>query len=269
LSIISLTSDYGIKDFTKGYLKGMLYSELTNPTIIDITHQISPYNILEASYIIKNCYKSFPRGSIHIIDVDASRTPEQELIIALFDEHYFITANNGILSLFSENLKPTKVIDISFKGNKIEIFSKVASHVYRGGNINLVGNELTKLKLLKDLKIRIKSENQILGNVIYIDNYGNIVTNISKKFFYEFSKGRSFSINARNITFNEIFNKYSEAINFTKEKKYREEEGKKIAIFNNSGYLELGVYKSNPKTVGSAQTLFGLNYGDIISIIFE
>ena len=61
-----------------------------------------------------------------------------------------------------------------------------------------------------------------------LDNYGNIVTNISKKFFYEFSKGRSFSINARNITFNEIFNKYSEAINFTKEKKYREEDGKKI-----------------------------------------
>ena len=88
MSIISLTSDYGLKDFTKGFLKGMLYSELTNPTIIDITHQISPYNILEASYIIKNCYKSFPRGSIHIIDVDASRTPEQELIIALFDEHY-------------------------------------------------------------------------------------------------------------------------------------------------------------------------------------
>ena len=136
MSIISLTSDYGMKDFTKGYLKGMLYSELTNPTIIDITHQISPYNILEASYIIKNCYKSFPRGSIHIIDVDASRTPEQELIIALFDEHYFITANNGILSLLSENLKPSKVIDISFKGNKIEVFSKVASHVYRGGTVS-------------------------------------------------------------------------------------------------------------------------------------
>ena len=269
MSIISITSDYGLKDFTVGYLKGMLYSELKNPTIIDITHEISPYNILEASYVIKNCYKSFPRGSVHIIDVDASKTPEQELIIALFDEHYFVTANNGILSLFSENLKPSKVIEINFDGNKLEVFSKVASHISRGGNINLVGNELTRIKHLKDLKIRIKSEKQILGNVIYIDNFGNIITNITRNFFEEFSKGRSFSINARNIIFNKIYSNYSDAINFNKEKKYREEEGKKIAIFNSSGYLELGVYKSNPNTVGSAQSLFGLNYGDIISILFE
>ncbi len=269
MSIISITSDYGNKDFTKGYLKGLLHSQLENPIIVDISHEVSPFNILEASYIIKNSYKSFPRGTIHIIDVDADKTPEQELIVAIFDEHYFVTANNGILSLISDELRPNKVIAITFEGNKFDVFSKVASHVHRGGNINLVGNEINKLKELKDLKIRIKSENQILGNVIYIDNYGNIVTNISKRVFEEYRKDRNFSINARSIIFDNIYNSYTEAINFNKEKIYREEEGKKIAIFNNSGYLELGIYKSNPSTVGSAKTLFGLNYGDTISIIFK
>ena len=269
MSIISITSDYGNKDSTKGFLKGLLYSQLENPIIVDISHEVSPFNIIEASYIIKNSYKSFPRGSIHIVDVDADKTPEQEHIVVIFDEHYFVTANNGILSLISEELRPNKVIAITFEGNKFDVFSKVASHIHRGGNINLVGNEINKIKELKDLKIRIKSENQILGNVIYVDNYGNIVTNISKNFFEEHRKERNYSINARSIIFDNIYNSYTEAINFDKEKIYREEEGKKIAIFNNAGYLELGVYKSNPSTIGSAQTLFGLNYGDTISIIFK
>ncbi|MEC8601691.1 MAG: SAM-dependent chlorinase/fluorinase [Bacteroidota bacterium] len=268
MSIISITSDYGEKDFNKGFFKGLLHSELKNPTVIDITHEVSPFNIVEASYIIKNCYKSFPRGSIHIIDVDSAKNPEQELIVVDYDNHFFITANNGLMSLFSEELKPNKVIEINFNGSKKEIFSKVASHIYRGGNINLVGNELNELKTLKDLKVRIKSSNQIIGNVIYIDNYGNIVTNITKLFFEEFQNGRNFEINARNILFDKVFDSYIEAINFSIEKKYREEDGKKIAIFNSCGYLEIGIYKSNPKTVGSAQTLFGLNYGDLISVQF-
>ena len=110
MSIISITSDYGNKDFTKGYLKGLLHSQLENPIIVDISHEVSPFNILEASYIIKNSYKSFPRGTIHIIDVDADKTPEQELIVAIFDEHYFVTANNGILSLISEELRNTNML---------------------------------------------------------------------------------------------------------------------------------------------------------------
>ena len=132
MSIISITSDYGEKDFNKGFFKGLLHSELKNPTIIDITHDVSPFNIIEASYIIKNCYKSFPRGSIHIIDVDSAKNPEQELIVVDYDNHFFITANNGLMSLFSEELKPNKVIEINFNGSKKEIFSKVASHIYRG-----------------------------------------------------------------------------------------------------------------------------------------
>ena len=79
---------------------------------------------------------------------------------------------------------------------------------------------------------------------------------------------RSFTINARNIKFNKIYNSYSDAISFDKEKRYREEDGKKIALFNSSGFLELSIYKSNPKTSGGANTLFGLNYGDTISIVF-
>ena len=113
-----------------------------------------------------------------------------------------------------------------------------------------------------------KDQNQIIGSVIYIDNFGNVITNITEKIFKEVSKTRPFTINARNVKFNKIFKNYSDAIDFKIEKKDREEDGKSLAIFNSLGYLQLCVYKSNPKTVGSASTLFGLDYRDPVSIYF-
>ncbi len=272
MSIITLTTDFGIKDFNVSIFKGLLNIELDSPKIIDISHEISPFNIIEGAYVIKNAYKNFPRGSVHIIDIDSEKNPEQTHLVVEMDEHFFICADNGITSLILNNIKPSKIIEININNNtplsSIETFVKAASHIYRGGHLNLIGTEIFNIKELIDLKAVVKSKNELLCNVIYIDNYGNVITNITKSFFDNFSMSRSFTINARNIKFNKIYNSYSDAINFDKEKKYREEDGKKIALFNSSGFLELSIYKSNPKTSGGANTLFGLNYGDTISIVF-
>ena len=150
-----------------------------------------------------------------------------------------------------------------------ELFVKVASHVNRSGPLNVVGSEIDTIKEITNLRPVINKEmNQIIGSVIYIDNYGNVVTNITEKLFKEISKTRPFTINARNVKFSKIHKNYSDAIDFKIEKKDREEDGKKIALFNNLGYLQLSVYRSNPQTVGSASTLFGLNYRDAVSVYF-
>ena len=112
-------------------------------------------------------------------------------------------------------------------------------------------------------------ENQILGSVIYIDNYGNVVTNINRKFFNEIGKSRDYKIFARTVKFENIYDSYTDAIDFSSPKEKREEDGKKIAIFNSANHLELGIYKSNPKTYGSAASLFGLDYRDPITVKFE
>ena len=273
MSIITLTSDFGIKDFHVSKIKGLLNMELENPKIIDISHEISPFNIIEGAYVIKNAYKNFPRGSIHIIDIDSEENPDQCHLVVNMDEHFFICADNGITSLIYNHIKPTNIFKIninnSITSTSINTFVKAASHIYRGGHLNLIGTEIENIKELIDLKIIEKSKNEILCSVIYIDNYGNIITNITKDYFEKFSMSRNFTINARNVKFNKIFNAYSEAIDFTREKKYREEDGKKIALFNSSGYLELSIYKSNPVTSGGANSLFGLSYGDTISIVFD
>jgi hypothetical protein len=97
-----------------------------------------------------------------------------------------------------------------------------------------------------------------------------VVTNISRKFFENVGKGRDFVMSARMVTFSEIFETYSDAINFDLEKEKRgEEDGKKLAVFNSAGYIELAIYKSNPHTIGSASTLFGLDLLDTVTINFK
>lgn len=275
MPIITLTTDFGEKDHFAGAVKGAIYSELETAKIVDISHSVAPFHITEASYIIKNAYKSFPEGTIHIIGIDSELTPENRHIALKLDGHYFICANNGILSLIASEYVPEKIVEINIH-NKVDtnfpvldVFVKVAGHLARGGTLEVIGKTITDIKQLKETEPYCNTElNQIKGNVLYIDNYGNVITNITRKLFDKLGKGRNFVIRARTATFTEIFETYSDAINFNVEKVNRE-DGKKLAIFNSGGYIELAIYKSNPSTVGSASSLFGLEYRDTVTINFE
>lgn len=276
MAIITLTTDFGLKDSSLGAVKGAILSELDKVDIVDISHQVSPFHITEAAYIIKNSYKTFPKGSIHIIGVDSEITPENRHIALKLDDHYFICANNGIMSLIAAEIKPEKVVEINIHDAiestfpVLDVFVRVASHLARGGSLDVIGKPISEIKELKQFLPFVRDEqSQLVGYVMYIDNYGNVVTNISRKTFEEVRKGREFTLAARGISFNKIHSSYSEAINFDTPKDKREEEGKKLALFNASGYIELAIYKSNPNTVGSASSLFGLKLMDTINIKFE
>ncbi|TBW26381.1 S-adenosyl-l-methionine hydroxide adenosyltransferase family protein [Gramella sp. KN1008] len=277
MAIITLTTDFGEKDYFAGAVKGAIYSELSDVRIVDISHSVSPFHISEAAYIIKNAYKSFPKGSIHIIGIDSELTPENKHLAVKLDEHYFICANNGILSLLASEIKPEKIVEINIHDKiqtnfpVLDVFVKVACHLARGGTLEVIGKSVSEIRYFKQFEPIINSDkNQILGHVIYIDNYGNVITNISRKLFETVGKGRAFTIRARRVNFSEIHETYSHAINFNVEKeKRKEEDGKKLAVFNSAGYIELAIYKSNPSTVGSASSLFGLEYLDSVTINFE
>lgn len=275
MAIITLTTDFGEKDHFVGAVKGAIYSELEQAKIVDISHSISPFHITEASYIIKNAYKSFPPGSIHIIGVDSELTPENKHIALKLDEHYFICADNGILSMIASEFVPDQIVEINIHNQVdtnfpvLDVFVKVAGHLARGGRLDVVGKRTSEIKQLKEFEPYFNSEqNQIVGNVLYIDNYGNVVTNISRKFFEKTGLGRKFLVEVRTASFTEIFETYSDAINFETES-YSREAGKKLAIFNSGGYIELAVYKSNPSSVGGASSLFGLEYRDTVTVTFE
>lgn len=275
MAIITLTTDFGLKDHFVGVLKGSIYKELTDPKIVDISHDISPFNIQECAYILENSYKNFPKGTIHVVGVDSEPTKENQHIAVLLDGHYFVSANNGVIGLITSEIKPKKVVEISVPNPiygsfpVMEVFVQVACHIARGGTLEVVGKPFNQLKDLTGFLPSVTDNgNKIIGSVIYIDNYGNVVTNIQKKFFEEHRKGRNFELNARTTKINKIHTKYSDIINFDLEKGKRKGPGDKLALFNSSDYIELAIYKSDLNTVGGASTLLGLDYRDTITITF-
>ena len=249
---------------------------IKNPKIIDISHQIEPYNVTQAAYVLKNAYKNFPQGSIHIVGVESERTPENGHIAMYFDGHYFIGADNGIFTMIKGEIKADKIVIININNQNaisfpaLDTFIKVAAHLSRNGSLEVIGKATNEIRELVELKPVVNAKvDQIVGSVIYVDNYGNVITNITRKLFNEVGKSRKYTIFARNVKFKKVYETYSDAIDFTIPKEKREEDGKKIALFNDAEHLELAIYKSNPLSVGSAYNLFGLEYRDSVTVKFN
>jgi len=276
MSIITLITDFGYKDQFVAQMKGEIYSNNPESQVVDISHNISPFNIMEAAYVLENSYKSFPENTIHIIDVDSEKNKEKKHIIVKLDNHYFITSDNGIMSILSQNINYQEIYEVSILNelnpmqSSLKTFSKVACHLSMGGKPEIVGKKINNLKNVKNLKPFVNSENtQIISSVIYIDNFGNVITNIKKSFFEEIGKGRKFEISARNYKFNKIYSSYSDIINFNLSEDQRSDEGKALIIFNSNNYLQISIYRSNPENVGTAATLLGLKIYDSVSVIFN
>ena len=270
MPLITLTTDFGLQDAYVSALKAQLYNQLDRPEIVDVSHLIDPFHIIQAAYILGTVYRSFPQGSIHFVGIDFNQTPEQALIVAELNDHFFVCADNGFLSLLEPELKPTNavVLNTSSNPNQVRAVEAIA-HIHRGGALNVIGTPINTLKqLTQHVPFVHPQGNEIQGHVLYIDMFGNIVTNITKKLFQKVGRKRSFIIHARNHDFKEVFNDYHEAIRYDKPKAEREEGGKKLALFNQQGHLELAVFKGSPNYGGGASTLFGLSYLDPIRVAF-
>lgn len=276
MPIITLTTDFGEKDHFAGAIKGAIYNELSDVKIVDISHSVSPFNISEAAYIIQNAYHSFPKGTIHVIGIDSELNPDNKHIAVKLDDHYFVCANNGIMSMICSEIAPEKIVEINIHDKNQtsfpvqDVFVKVACHIARGGTLDVVGKNITEIKPIKNIAPFVNDDKtQIIGTVIYIDNYGNVITNIKRAFFENIQKGRVFEIAARNNKLKAIFNRYSDFVNFEIPDEKRNDEGRALAVFNSGGFLEIAVYKSNSATVGSASTLMGLYLMDSVSVNFS
>ena len=275
MAIITLTTDFGEKDHFVGAIKGAIYNELKDVKIVDISHLVSPFNVLEAAYILLNAYSSFPKGSIHLVGIDSELNPENKHIAVKLDDHYFICANNGIMSMICNEIAPEKIVEINIHDKTttnfpvLDVFVKVACHIARGGTLEVIGKVITDIKPIKNLNPFVNDDqSQIIGSVIYIDNYGNVVSNIRRKFFEQIQKGRAFEISARSYKFKEIHKRYSDIVNFDVPEEQRQDEGRGLVVFNSSDYLEIAIYKSDLATVGSASSLMGLKMRDTVTVNF-
>lgn len=275
MSIITLTTDYGLKDHHVGSLKGKILNYLPTASIVDISHNISAFNVIETTYIINNAYKNFPEGSIHIIGVDSERLTEDGHIVMKWKGHYFICADNGILSIFTNQFAAEAIYAINIhnriseKPTDINIFAMVATHLAKNGAPSVIGKEIPSLK--KELKHYTAEYNPetktLIGHILYIDHYGNGISNIRQDFFHECCQNRNFKIQINRFTFSKIYPRY---VDFALKSTAGEFSyiGEKLAIFNDDDFLEIAIYRGN-NISGTASSLLGLEQLNNITITFE
>jgi S-adenosylmethionine hydrolase len=274
MSIITLTTDYGLKDHYVGVLKGKILYDFPDANIIDISHDIDPFNIFEASYILQSAYQHFPKGTVHFIGVDATRNKENNHVAMLLNGHYFVGADNGIMSLLSQKIIPEQLITVTIHDRlpvevtDVDVLIKVATHLAKGGLLNVVGRSLDKLKEIKSIQPIVSSDYKTLsGQVIYIDHFGNVVFNITKKSFLDIGRGRPYEIKVKRDKLKTILPNYSD-IAITDKYPLKYYEGKLLAVFNEAEFLEIALYRSNTSISGSAASLLDFKKNDIITIQF-
>ncbi len=237
MSIITLTSEWSYNDFYIGAVKGAILSNYPECKIIDIAHELPAFNLSRAAFILKNCYKYYPKNSVHIIGINNEAFDTTSYVVVKKDEQYFIGADNGIFGLIFED-KPEIIIKINITPEleyssfpELDIFSTVAAFLSNGGDINELGPKLEKTKRKVQL-LPTYDDKIINGNVIYIDSYKNVISNISVELFNQIHKGRKFDILVQSYHYkiSKINKKYNET-----------PAGELLAIFNSAGLLEVAI----------------------------
>lgn len=187
MNLITLTSDFGLKDPFAGMMKGVIYNINGSANIVDITHEIRSQDILEGAFIISQSYRFFPKDTVHVAVVDPGVGSTRRPILVMASGHYFIGPDNGILSLVIDEDPNSKVIEITkeqyflrsvsatFHGR--DIFAPAAAWLSKGVDPAHFGSVISNYTSLMMPAIE-KGPGYIKGKVIYIDRFGNVITNI-------------------------------------------------------------------------------------------
>ncbi len=247
MPLLTLTSDIGYQDYLVAGIKAQLLQINPGFQIVDISHFISPFNYPQAAYICRSAYKNFPDYTYHIILVNLFEKRPEQLLLAFHHEQYFLSADNGLLNMILEE-KPEMVIGIPLEKTAIRntiycatVMGKVVDQLVQGESIENIG--IPDISYTEKNHLRPLLDNSwIEGQIIFIDNFENVIVNITREQFEEQRKGRSFRI---------VF-KRDEVIDRISESYADVPPGEKLALFNSSGYLEIAINK------GNAAGLFGL-----------
>ena len=257
MSIITITSDFGVTDPYIAVMKGQLYSQLPEIRIVDISNSIEKFNIAQAAYILKNSYSNFPPNTVHLVSVGI-KTADSDFIIIKHKEQYFIGLDSGMFSLVFEN-EPILAYQLTLSASpelasfpEKSILVQAASHLARGGVPEVISEPIQALRPMMSYAPVIQNDT-IRTSVVHIDSYGNVITNLTKEVFNKQSRGRNVDIRFRipHARVTQISRSYEDV-----------EGGEIIALFNSTGHLEIAFH------TGNASGLLGIRMNDTISINF-
>jgi S-adenosylmethionine hydrolase len=275
MPILTLTSDIGHKDFLVGAVKGQVLQVNEEFNIVDISHELTPFNYSQAAYVCRNAIRNFPGESFHIILMNLFHTRPEHLLLAKYGNQYIGMADNGLLTMIIEGL-PEQVVGIALDKTQnrntlycARVLAQAFTDLLSGQALEKIGNPNYSIEVKNPLKPML-GNNYIEGQIIFIDHFENVIVNITRDDFEEQRKGRSFKIVFKR---DEVIDKISET--------YADvNEGEKLALFNSAGYLEISINKGNAaglfglqgyseKSVSQAQVLQNRLYYQTVRVHFE
>jgi S-adenosylmethionine hydrolase len=256
MPIITLTTDFGLKDYYVGLVKGTLLSKAPTLQLVDISHNIAVYDIVQAAFILKNCFAAFPPGTIHIVSISNYSAKQPCFLAIRYAGHYFIGPDNGVFSLMFDQKITKDVYEINHVDNDFfpikDTFAEAVAHLLSGKPFNEIGHPLESIEERITFQPVINNS-EMRGTVIYIDNYENVITNITRQVFERARAGRFFAIYyKRHNPITRLSDRYSDVA-----------EGETLCFFNAAGCLEIAINQ------GKAASLHNLRLEDAIQINFK
>ena len=255
MPIVTLTTDFGTRDSYAGALKGAILSLDPKLNLVDISHDVPPFDIVRAAFILKNCWDEFPAGTIHVVSVNPFINADPAFLAVEFNQHFFILPDNGLLSLLFP-VQINKAFRIALPENstfpqKNAIAWAVAA-LAGGKPVFEIGDQVSDLESRLTLQPVVNAE-LIRGTVIHKDRYGNVITNITDHLFESARKGRPFS-----IIFKNHLPLFKIAQNYT-----TVPVGETLALFNDMGLLEIAM------NMDDAGSLLDMQIDDTVQINFQ
>ena len=257
MALLTFMSDFGTSDGYVAAVKGRILTVLPNQAIIDVSHSIKQYNIAHGSHVLRSVYKEFPKGTVHLVAVNSTGGIGESYIAIKLDGHYFLGTDNGLLSLLSDN-QPEEVVVLASSEEEHalalqstfpsrDILAPVAIKLLQGSAISQVGEPTEYFNRMINRQPRV-TPTLIAGHVVYIDNYGNLITNISTADF-EVLEQPEFLIKIGREEITKLYRSYSVA-----------DAGDLFGLINSQGFLEIGVHS------GNASELLGMDYDSPIIV---
>jgi len=270
---ITLTTDFGTRDAYVPAMKGTILEICPDARLVDVTHEISPQDVMEAAFVLREVIPYFPIDTVHLVVVDPGVGTDRRPVALHHGPHWFVGPDNGIFPLILENESPDRAVTLdrktvwrttapsqTFHGR--DIFAPVAAHVAAGRALSEVGSPIDELAPLRWAE-PIADEEGIQGWIIHVDHFGNCITNISRQTLArrahqpadtseETSEWPSFKCFVGNTSLTNIQETYGHVA-----------KGEPILLFGSSGFLEIAVNS------GNAAELLDIRKGDAVNIIFQ
>jgi S-adenosyl-L-methionine hydrolase (adenosine-forming) len=256
MAIVTLTTDFGHGGYELARLRGAVLKESAELQLVDITHTVNNYDIVQAAFIFRNAWASFPKGAIHLISINDYAVENPRFLVTAHHGHYFVAPDNGLFTLIFGDDQPRAFHELKYSRDRLlnleEVYAYAAGFLARGRPIIEIGPPVADIMQRITLQPVI-SHSQIRGSVIFVDNYENAITNVSKTLFEQVGGGRDFQLFfKRHDPICELSQYYNEV-----------EVGEPLCLFNSAGLLEVAI------NMGRAGSLLSLKVEDTVQIDFH